>query len=362
LANGALCSPSERAVCAFVPALSIPREPQGFDCGGLSCHATLDGSAWAGPGGGLLPVSRASRRRSQMLQCRRVAASGGEWRRRPLNSAARGAIAQLGERLLCKQEVTGSIPVGSTRGMPANTGYSARWLVRQRSGPGSDGSAMEAFRPTLLLCGSGGGAAGLTRPARRSGGEARAESYASPPPKSNPWAPDDFAIVTAITAAGGPDDQAPGQVSQSARAACAGRASALLDVSVRVARKGEAGGDEAAAKAPRQVKHDRGWSESPMSNTNRSRPRRQQLPSTTALPQQGGRSSPHPQPEPSGRQTGTQAMKDGQAMKVGKAMTVGDSTQLVWDTRSVESAATPPTRPSAVGSGGSRSATSRPEP
>ena len=31
----------------------------------------------------------------------------------------RGAIAQLGERLLCKQEVTGSIPVGSTsvRGM-----------------------------------------------------------------------------------------------------------------------------------------------------------------------------------------------------------------------------------------------------
>ena len=28
---------------------------------------------------------------------------------------AHGAIAQLGERLLCKQEVTGSIPVGSTR-------------------------------------------------------------------------------------------------------------------------------------------------------------------------------------------------------------------------------------------------------
>ena len=29
--------------------------------------------------------------------------------------AGSGAIAQLGERLLCKQEVTGSIPVGSTR-------------------------------------------------------------------------------------------------------------------------------------------------------------------------------------------------------------------------------------------------------
>ena len=32
---------------------------------------------------------------------------------RPANRI--GAIAQLGERLLCKQEVTGSIPVGSTR-------------------------------------------------------------------------------------------------------------------------------------------------------------------------------------------------------------------------------------------------------
>ena len=33
----------------------------------------------------------------------------------PSNRVAPGAIAQLGERLLCKQEVTGSIPVGSTR-------------------------------------------------------------------------------------------------------------------------------------------------------------------------------------------------------------------------------------------------------
>ena len=31
-----------------------------------------------------------------------------------------GAIAQMGERLLCKQEVTGSIPVGSTREVSAN--------------------------------------------------------------------------------------------------------------------------------------------------------------------------------------------------------------------------------------------------
>src|SRR5678816_2797366 len=32
----------------------------------------------------------------------------------------RGAIAQLGERLLCKQEVIGSIPIGSTKAMCAN--------------------------------------------------------------------------------------------------------------------------------------------------------------------------------------------------------------------------------------------------
>ena|SRR5208283_161845 len=31
-----------------------------------------------------------------------------------------GAIAQLGERLLCKQEVVGSIPSGSTRRLPAH--------------------------------------------------------------------------------------------------------------------------------------------------------------------------------------------------------------------------------------------------
>ena len=34
----------------------------------------------------------------------------------------RGAIAQLGERLLCKQEVVGSIPSGSTSGDPVDPG------------------------------------------------------------------------------------------------------------------------------------------------------------------------------------------------------------------------------------------------
>ena len=43
-----------------------------------------------------------------------------------------GAIAQLGERLLCKQEVVGSIPSGSTnlRGVAASVGKPALELRR----------------------------------------------------------------------------------------------------------------------------------------------------------------------------------------------------------------------------------------
>ena len=39
----------------------------------------------------------------------------------PLSSA--GAIAQLGERVLCKHEVVGSIPSGSTRGRRSEVGW-----------------------------------------------------------------------------------------------------------------------------------------------------------------------------------------------------------------------------------------------
>ena len=40
----------------------------------------------------------------------------------PMSETARhGAIAQLGERLLCKQEVIGSIPIGSTNFEPLAT-------------------------------------------------------------------------------------------------------------------------------------------------------------------------------------------------------------------------------------------------
>ena len=41
-----------------------------------------------------------------------------------------GAIAQLGERLLCKQEVTGSIPVGSTSDIARSRGSSNRRRTR----------------------------------------------------------------------------------------------------------------------------------------------------------------------------------------------------------------------------------------
>ena len=49
----------------------------------------------------------------------------------PPTERGRGAIAQLGERLLCKQEVTGSIPVGSTRKALAARG-SKRGISNQR--------------------------------------------------------------------------------------------------------------------------------------------------------------------------------------------------------------------------------------
>ena len=40
--------------------------------------------------------------------------------------ASSGAIAQLGERLLCKQEVIGSIPIGSTSNASRNSNQFAR--------------------------------------------------------------------------------------------------------------------------------------------------------------------------------------------------------------------------------------------
>ena len=51
-----------------------------------------------------------------------------------------GAVAQLGERLLCKQEVVGSIPSGSTKASPVDCGCEAAF------DPGSSvrGSSVES--------------------------------------------------------------------------------------------------------------------------------------------------------------------------------------------------------------------------
>jgi hypothetical protein len=126
--------------------------------------------------------------------------------------------------------------------------------------------------------------------------------YASPPPKSLRGT-DDFAIVFADTAKLGQATRP--RASEPKRAGSVrGWVSALLDFDPSVSPQGEVGGDEAEAKAPRQVKHDRGWFESPMSRR-RSRPNGS-IPPTTALPQQGGRSVSTRQPEPSGRQSDRQ--------------------------------------------------------
>ena len=53
--------------------------------------------------------------------------------------ACDGAIAQLGERLLCKQEVTGSIPVGSMKKTPGNELFFNLTLGRPQTPTSLDG-------------------------------------------------------------------------------------------------------------------------------------------------------------------------------------------------------------------------------
>ncbi len=86
--------------------------------------------------------------------------------------------------------------------------------TRVRASPLEVRAARKRFRSLPVdasPCGLGGGAVGLTYPARRSGGGHEPKPYSSPPPKSNPWTPDDFAMVTAITGLDGPGDQARGR-------------------------------------------------------------------------------------------------------------------------------------------------------
>ena len=71
-----------------------------------------------------------------------------------------GAIAQLGERLLCKQEVTGSIPVGSTRFYRRIEECSAK--VRPESGPSQ--CISDSFGCSLTIRKKQGGSGTLQMP------------------------------------------------------------------------------------------------------------------------------------------------------------------------------------------------------
>ena len=114
-----------------------------------------------------------------------------------------GAIAQLGERLLCKQEVAGSIPAGSILRIPVFKRDSIQQPTRRRLLQVPDGSVLEAFRSALtdrsrsgcLACrrraaaaplagGNGGGAAGLISPNAEAAARHEPKPYALPPPKS----------------------------------------------------------------------------------------------------------------------------------------------------------------------------------
>ncbi len=61
--------------------------------------------------------------------------------RNALQISTFGPLAQLGERLLCKQEVTGSNPVGSIHEMPAKSRF-CPWRAIARD---SNQGAMEAL-------------------------------------------------------------------------------------------------------------------------------------------------------------------------------------------------------------------------
>ncbi len=106
---------------------------------------------------------------------------------------------------------------------------------------------------------------------RKSGGEARAETRTSSPSPKSSVVRDGFAIVPVemgdVRAAIGPARRC-----ELKRACCVRRrVSVLLDFVPSVSPQGEAGGGEAAAKAPRWIKHDRGQSE-PLQRRTRTAP------------------------------------------------------------------------------------------
>jgi hypothetical protein len=193
--------------------------------------------------------------------------------------------------------------------MPANKRYlPPPWLlgcrswasdgsVLEASGRARDGCPMVPWPRAASVCparapSQGGGAPGLTAIyAHRSGDETQAEDLYLAAAEVQTLEGVDFAIVAAqaVESAARPGR---GQASQTTRAAC-GTGLRYSSMYPSVSPQGEAGGDEADAKAPRQVKHDRGWSESLMSNTNRSRSNTAAAPLDDRAPPTGGPVCPH---------------------------------------------------------------------
>jgi hypothetical protein len=204
---------------------------------------------------------------------------------------------------------------------------SADWPWCRRVWRAPDGSVLEACRSSNAystaamrlaereaphVADAGGGAVGLTSP------NAKAAARREPKPERLAAAEvfrrvDDFAIVPVDTG----DVRAatdPARRCELKRTCRVRRwVSALFDFVPSVSPQGEAGGGEAAAKAPALDKaRPRPVRAPTTSNTNRSRPDGSSS-VTTGSPAQGAGLSPHPQPEPSGSMENREATRAAQS-------------------------------------------------
>jgi hypothetical protein len=149
--------------------------------------------------------------------------------------------------------------------------------------------------PRVLPAGSGAKRRGWCRwfdlsPNAEAAARHEPKPYVSPPPKS---------VLARMTSPSYPPRRAKRGPSTRPRASEPKRAgsvrrwvSALLDFDPSVSPQGEAGGDEAAAKAPRWIKHDRGQSESPQRRT-RTAPVQTAAAPDDRAPRSGGPVCPH---------------------------------------------------------------------
>jgi hypothetical protein len=123
-----------------------------------------------------------------------------------------GALAQLGERRLCKPEVTGSIPVRSTEKLAGNGWVSLAACSTRRPTAAQLGKELASSRPRALKSGSGWrprtrsrftAGSGTESPIRRSRSSARVEV----PPDSTE--PDRRPAWTAVSVDGSPELSGP---------------------------------------------------------------------------------------------------------------------------------------------------------